>query len=186
MPGRSILPLFVLAATLGGPQVRGEVVHATANGFEVVVGVALDVSRDDAWRGFVDEIGAWWHPDHTVSGRTEGLYLDARPMGCFCESLGPDNGVVHMMVTIADRPRMLRLTGGLGPLGLKGVSGNMTVEFDETDGITRVVIHYAVGGFHEAGLDAVAPAVDAVLGDALLRFSRHLAATATPPRQSQP
>lgn len=185
MPGRSMLLVLIAAVSLGPPTSRAEVVHATANGFEVVVGVALHAARDAVWRGFVDEIGAWWHPDHTVSGRTEGLYFDARPMGCFCESLGPDNGVVHMIVTLADKPRMLRLTGGLGPLGLKGVAGNMTVEFDETDGVTRVVIHYAVGGFHESGLDGIAPAVDAVLADALDRLSQHVAATALP-RQPQP
>jgi len=62
---------------------------------------------------------------------------------------------------------MLRLTGGLGPLGLMGVNGNMTWEFfDEGEG-TRVKFTYAVGGYRQGGLDAVAVPVDYVIGEAL-------------------
>ncbi|MDX1480039.1 MAG: SRPBCC family protein [Woeseiaceae bacterium] len=186
MPGRDSLLLLLAIATIAVTPVRAEITHAAANGFEVVVTTRIEASREAVWRGFVDEIARWWNPDHTVSGRAEGLYLDARTMGCFCELLGPDNGVVHMIVTLVDKPHMLRLTGGLGPLGLKGVAGNMTVEIDEADGVSTVVLYYAVGGFHEAGLDSVAPAVDAVLGELLERLAEHVTDAAPEAQRSRP
>ena len=88
-------------------------------------------------------------------------------MGCFCEALAGDDGVVHLVVTSVSTHVMLRMTGGLGPLGLMGVDGNMTWEFfDNTDG-TRVKFTYAVGGYRAAGLDTIADPVDFVIGEAL-------------------
>jgi hypothetical protein len=79
-----------------------------------------------------------------------------------------------MMVTFVNPGVMLRLTGGLGPLGLMGVAGNMTLEFDEGDAGTVVTMQYAVGGYMDGGLDVVAPAVDAVLGEAMTRLMTYV------------
>ena len=65
----------------------------------------------------------------------------------------------------------LRMTGGLGPLGLMGVNGNMTWEFFDVEGGTKIRFSYAVGGYSPDGLDAIAPAVDYVVGEALQRLS---------------
>ena len=65
---------------------------------------------------------------------------------------------------------MLRFTGGLGPLGLMGVSGNMTLEFEDHDDGTLVTLNYAVGGYLDGGLDAIAPAVDTVLVEQVTRL----------------
>lgn len=105
-----------------------------------------------------------------MSGDANNLYIIAKPLGCFCERLGPDGGVVHMAVTFVNPGVMLRFTGGLGPLGLMGVNGNMTWEFDEHEDGTRVTINYAVGGYLAGGLDAVAAAVDGVLVDQAKRL----------------
>jgi len=69
---------------------------------------------------------------------------------------------------------MLRMTGGLGPLGLMGVDGNMTWEFGDDANGTRVRFTYAVGGYSAKGLDTIAPAVDFVLGEALGRLKAHV------------
>ena len=53
--------------------------------------------------------------------------------------------------------------GGLGPLGLMGVSGNMTWEFEDHEDGMQLTLNYAVGGYLNGGLDAVAEAVDGVL-----------------------
>ncbi|MEQ9563309.1 MAG: hypothetical protein RLN69_12380, partial [Woeseiaceae bacterium] len=60
---------------------------------------------------------------------------------------------------------MIRFNGGLGPLGLMGVDGNMTWEFEDAGEGTRVTLNYAVGGYRKGGLDAVAAAVDGVLAE---------------------
>jgi len=75
-----------------------------------------------------------------------------------------------MAVSFVNPGVMLRLTGGLGPLGLMGVSGNMTWEFDEVDGGTVVTLQYAVGGYMPGGLDTIAEAVDGVLVEQMTRL----------------
>jgi hypothetical protein len=69
------------------------------------------------------------------------------------------------MVTFVNPQVMIRFNGGLGPLGLMGVDGNMTWEFEDAGEGTRVTLNYAVGGYLKNGLDAIAPAVDGVLAE---------------------
>ena len=59
------------------------------------------------------------------------------------------------------------MTGGLGPLGLMGVNGNMTWEFFDDDNGTRIRFTYAVGGYSPDGLDTIAGGVDYVIAEAL-------------------
>jgi hypothetical protein len=77
-----------------------------------------------------------------------------------------------MTVTFVNPTVMLRLSGGLGPLGLMGVSGNMTWEFEDSDEGTSVTWNYAVGGYLPQGLDQIASAVDAVLSEQLNSLKR--------------
>jgi len=79
-----------------------------------------------------------------------------------------------MTATMINPGVVIRLTGGLGPLGLAGVSGNMTWEFEESQDSTKVKFTYAVGGYLAAGLDAVAGSVDYVVGEALSRLQAHV------------
>jgi hypothetical protein len=79
-----------------------------------------------------------------------------------------------MTVTFINPGVMVRLTGGLGPLGLMGVAGNMTWEFDESDEGTTVKLNYAVGGYMDGGLDNIAGAVDGVLIEAITRLKSYV------------
>lgn len=148
----------------------GEVVDAAAGGFTLVNETTVDRPRDEVWQAAITEIDQWWSSDHTISGEASRLRIEARPQGCFCEDLGEGAGVVHMTVTTHSPTAMLRLTGGLGPLGLMGVDGNMTWEFSDTDAGTRVRFTYAVGGYRPGGLDSIAGPVDSVIGEALQRL----------------
>ena len=69
---------------------------------------------------------------------------------------------------------VLRMTGGLGPLGLMGVSGNMTWEFEDLGAATKVTFTYAVGGYRSGGLEEVSAPVDFVIGEALTRLKSQL------------
>ena len=152
----------------------GEVVNAEATGFKIVSETVIDAQRADAWQAAINDIDKWWHSDHTVSGEARRLSISARPLGCFCEDLGDNAGVVHMTVTMVYPQAVLRLTGGLGPLGLMGVEGNMTWEFDDVGGRTAVTFTYAVGGFRPDGLDAMAQPVDLVISEALERLKAYV------------
>jgi hypothetical protein len=87
-----------------------------------------------------------------------------------CETLGSGAGVVHLTVTSVNPTVWLKLTGGLGPLGLMGVSGNMNWEFEDAEAGTTVRFTYAVGGYRPGGLDEISGAVDFVIGEALARL----------------
>jgi uncharacterized protein YndB with AHSA1/START domain len=159
---------FVVAASA-----NGEVIDSAPSGFSLVHEVTIAVPRDEVWRTAVGAIGQWWSSDHTISGDATKMSISAVPQGCFCEAIGEHAGVVHMTVTFVNPGVLLRLTGGLGPLGLLGVDGNMTWEFFDADDGTTVRFSYVVGGYRPGGLDQIAGGVDYVIGEALQRLKAY-------------
>ena len=175
-----LVPLLTILLVFGLlPRAAvAEVQDAGEGGFTIEQTAIVPVRRAVAWAAVVAEIGRWWNSDHTASGDAANLYINPLPMGCFCERLGDDGGLVHMLVTFANPGVMLRLTGGLGPLGLMGVNGNMTIEFEDLPGApdtTGITLRYAVGGYRADGLAELAEPVDAVLGEQLERLTNYLA-----------
>jgi len=168
---KSILVMVLIACA---PVASGEVRDAAANGFTTVNEVVIAGERVVAWKAAVQGIGQWWSSDHTVSGDAARMSIDPIMQGCFCESLGEQAGVVHLTVTMVNPAVLLRMTGGLGPLGLMGLDGNMTWEFEDAEEGTRVRFTYAVGGYSPTGLDTIAPAVDGVIAEALHRLKRYV------------
>ncbi|MBT8089961.1 MAG: SRPBCC family protein [Gammaproteobacteria bacterium] len=166
--------IVLIAILFVGTDALAEVVDAEAGGFTSVNEATIDAPRDAVWRAAIAEINQWWSSEHTISGEASRLRIEARPLGCFCEDLGEGAGVVHMTVTTHSPAAMLRLTGGLGPLGLMGVEGNMTWEFSDTDDGTWIRFTYAVGGYHPGGLDSLAAPVDGVIGEALERLKAYV------------
>ncbi len=163
--------LMTLAATIvfsGGAF--ADVTDSAQNGFTTVHEVVVNAPRQRVWQAAVDEIGQWWSDDHTINGDAGRMFIKSIPQGCFCETFENGGGVVHMTVTFANPGVILRLTGGLGPLGLMGVNGNMTWEFFDAEEGTRVRFTYVVGGYRPGGLDAIALPVDYVIGEALARM----------------
>lgn len=164
----SVLFFGLVSATAS----RADLLDAAAAGFTIQHEIIVAADRATVWNAATGAVGGWWNPEHTVAGGQ--MSIDPRPLGCFCESLEGGDGVVHLQVTSVSAGVMLRLTGGLGPLGLMGVSGNMTWEFFDSDLGTRVRFTYAVGGYRPGGLDALAAPVDTVVGDALRRLKSHV------------
>ena len=150
-----------------------EVMDSAIGGFTTVNEVTIDASRDVVWRTAIEEIDQWWSSDHTISGDAGRLSIRAVPQGCFCESMGDTAGVVHMTVTMVNPGVVIRLTGGLGPLGLMGVAGNMTWEFETLDDATKVTFTYVVGGYRQGGLVEMAGPVDSVIAEALARLKAY-------------
>jgi hypothetical protein len=165
MTHKSPLKAFVASVTacLIVTNSNGEVLDAAAGGFTISHKTEISASRVDVYSAAVDKVGDWWSDDHTLSGNAGNMYIEARTLGCFCEVLGEAGGVVHLIVTFVNPGVVLRLSGGLGPLGLMGVNGNMTWEFEDGDDGTIVILNYAVGGYVAGGLDSIAEAVDGVL-----------------------
>lgn len=167
------IALAIASYALSPSIAVAEVLNAAPGGFTVQHERLMAADRAATWTAALS-IGDWWSDDHTVSGDAGRMRIDARPLGCFCEYLGDDDGVVHLAVTSVSSQVMLRMTGGLGPLGLMGVNGNMTWEFFDDVAGTRVRFTYAVGGYYDKGLDTIAGPVDAVIGDALERLRSYV------------
>lgn len=175
MPIRRTSTLLIFVFLLTTVAIgRAEVVDAAANGFTVRHSSEISADRLAVYAAMVQNIGSWWNGDHSVSTNAANLYIDTNVPGCFCETLGQGAGLVHMAVTFVNPGVMLRMTGGLGPLGLMGVTGNMTWEFEEIDGVTTLTLQYAVGGYMPGGLDSIAQPVDGVLLDAVNRLKLYV------------
>lgn len=171
---RPISSIPTLLALCAGSTAMAEVIDSAPGGFSLVHEVIIEAPRAEVWQAAVDGIGNWWSSDHTISGDAHNMSIDPVPQGCFCEAIGDHAGVVHLTVTFVNPTVLLRLTGGLGPLGLMGVDGNMTWEFFDAEGATRVKFSYAVGGYRPGGLDTVAGPVDFVISEALGRLKAYV------------
>ena len=128
----SLAALLMLNSTA-----TAEVTDSAENGFTTTHEVIVNAPRVRVWQAAIDEIGKWWSDNHTVNGDAGRMSIDSVPQGCFCETFENGGGVVHMNVTFVNPGIILRLTGGLGPLGLMGVSGNITWEFFDAEEGTR-------------------------------------------------
>ena len=161
--------MAALLATVGNAA-RADVVTADAHGFELRSSVETTLRPDAAFRRFL-AVAKWWSDDHTYSGQARRLRIDARPGGCWCESLPGGGGVQHMTVAYVDAPRALRFLGGLGPLQELAVQGAMTVTFKQQGSGTRVTLVYRVAGQRAGGFAELAPVVDSVLRTQLGRYA---------------
>jgi uncharacterized protein YndB with AHSA1/START domain len=154
--------------------INADVIGAGPGGFSLLNEVTIDAPRAVVWAAAIDDVGQWWNGEHSISGDSTNMSIDPRPQGCFCEAIGEHAGVVHLTVTFVNPNVLLRLTGGLGPLGLMGVNGNMTWEFFDAEDGTRVRFSYVVGGYQPEGLDSLAAPVDYVIAEALLRLQAYV------------
>jgi len=162
---RLLIVAGLVSCGLTSQPAFAEIVDAAPGGFTVRLELDIAASQDAVYDVAVGRINEWWSSDHTFSGDAANMYIEQKLGGCFCESFSDDGGVIHMLVTFLNRGRMVRLTGGLGPLGLMGVNGNMTWEFNGTEDGTQWVVTYSVGGYSAAGLDKIAGPVDQTLDE---------------------
>jgi hypothetical protein len=163
----------ILALALALPNAaHAEVKAAGASGFLLEERVEIAASADEALHTLLD-VGRWWNPQHTFSGRAENLSIDARPGGCWCERLEGGGFVRHMELAALLPGRAVRFTGALGPLLALGASGTLSFTVQPgAPGRVGVTATYAVSGFQPQGFVALAAAVDGVLAEQLTRYAR--------------
>jgi uncharacterized protein YndB with AHSA1/START domain len=166
--------LLILWCVLIAAPVRAEILDSTPAGFTVktVAGVQAPAAR--VYQALTDRVGSWWDASHSYSGNAANLSIDARPGGCFCERL-PTCGVQHMTVIYADPGKLLRMTGGLGPLQDLAVTGVMSWKLTESSGQTTIELTYKVAGYAPGGgVGAFAMPVDNVLSGQLKRLVQYV------------
>ncbi|MBX9797614.1 SRPBCC family protein [Sphingomonas sp.] len=171
------LALFAIAALACSTPASADVVQATPAGFEISQTITIDAAPDAVW-DVLRSPQKWWDKEHTYSGDSANLYLDAQATGCFCEKLPGKGSVEHGHVVYVEPGRALRLHAALGPLQAEGVTGALTLTLQrQGEQATVVKLSYVVGGFVRGGAEAMATKVDAVLAVQLA----HLKAAAEAP-----
>ena len=155
---------------------HAEVTHATDQGFAVLHVVKINAPPEKVWTTLIAP-QSYWSSSHSWSGDAANMYLDPQAGGCFCEKIpaktaegGSLNSVEHMRVIYSERPRILRMSGALGPLQSEGVVGTMNVAMEADGTGTKISMSYVVGGFMRMKPQDIALAVDAVIGEQLLRL----------------
>ena len=74
----------------------------------------------------------------------------------------------------------LRMTGGLGPLQSEAVTGVLTMTLEPEGEMTRISWDYVVGGYMRMPMAELAPLVDQVVGEQLLRLAARLGTVMDP------
>lgn len=165
---------WVLMLLAGAAGARAEVRDSAPGGFTVENSVVVAATAGEAWDALVDDVDAWWPRDHTWWGKDSTLVIEPRSGGCFCETAG-DREARHLVVVFADPGRVLRMTGGLGPLQGMGLDGTLEFRLAPVEGGgTRITLWYRVGGYTPDDLSKFAPVVDRVQALQLGGLAAHL------------
>ena len=139
-----------------------DVVDRSASGFTLNSVVRVAAPSETVYRHLIN-LGAWWGKDHTYTGDSANMSLEARAGGCWCEKLPNGGGVEHGRVTNLAPGTLVRLSAALGPLQELGVTGSLTWQLAKSGQETTVTMTYAVGGYVPGGLEKLAPLVDQVM-----------------------
>src|SRR5688572_16887522 len=108
-------PALTLAlALIPSAYASAEVVSAESNGLEVRHTLQLAAASEAVYAALVQP-ARWWNPQHSWSGQSSNLTLDAQAGGCFCEKLPTGGSVQHLTVVMVKPLQELRMRGALGP-----------------------------------------------------------------------
>lgn len=170
------LAVVALLALCLPQSVAAGVVASSDTTFVTRSEVVVPTRPTAVWRDLVDP-ARWWDPEHTWSGKAANLSLDPRAGGCFCELLGtgepggPHGSVEHLHVVQVLSGRLLRMTGGLGPLQSEPVGAVLSIALATAGEGTRVSFEYKVSGLATIKGGEIASAVDGVLAAQLARLA---------------
>ena len=159
--------LLILFALIGGSvafsSAQARIIDQAPNGFTVENSEGVPADPEIAWKVFVNDVGKWWPADHSWWGDASKLSISEKAGGCFCEINGAQQAW-HMTVTFVDPGKLMRMTGGLGPLQGMGLNGALEWRFAEEKGGTRITLWYRAGGYTPDDLSKFVPVIDQVQG----------------------
>ena len=172
--------ILLASAALAMPgNARAEVKDASASGFTVENSSVVAVDATTAWRALVEDIDRWWPKDHSWWGTASTLRIEPKAGGCFCEAMHGDatggRQAEHLRVTHVEPGKLLRMTGGLGPLQGMGLHGALEFRLAPEGEGTRITLWYRAGGYTPDDLSKFAPIVDRVQSQQLAGLVDYLA-----------
>ena len=151
----SALSLFATSQTLA------DVVYANDRGFKITNSFKTSKTEQQVWQALVYKVDAWWPKDHSWWGDKGTFSIDPIAGGCFCEKSGK-NSAEHMHIAFVEHGKLLRMTGGLGPLQGMGLYGALDWKINGDDSETAVTLTYTVSGYYPDGYSKLAVIVDKV------------------------
>lgn len=152
-----------LGAMLTAAPAQAEIKESNASGFTVSHVKVVPAKPAEVWAALAQP-GRWWSSAHSWSGDAKNLTLDPQLGGCFCERWS-GGAAEHARVIHVQTGKVLRLRGSLGPLQAEALTGTLTFLITPEGAGTKIIVDYVVGGHASFGVDAVAPAVDGVIGE---------------------
>ena len=152
---------LVLLGALAYSSVEAKIVDQAPNGFTLENSEWVPTDPQASWKSFVNDVGQWWPADHSWWGDASKLSISEKVGGCFCELNGAQQAW-HMTVTFVDPGKLMRMTGGLGPLQGMGLDGALEWRFVAENGGTRITLWYRAGGYTPDDLAKFVPVVDKV------------------------
>lgn len=166
-----VYPILLALALLCLPlsQAHGKIIQQSDTGFLVTHMAEIEAGPDEIWRRLIKP-SAWWDSDFSWSGSSDGLYLDEKAGGCFCEKLPADKGagsVEHMRVIHFSKGKVLRMQGAIGPLQSEAMLGTFTAVIapvPDRPGMSRVSFSYIAGGYMRFPMKRMAENIDKVIG----------------------
>lgn len=161
--------LMVSASMMGAAQ--AEVVSAAPDHFTLKLQADTELSTDEVWARLVDP-KSWWLGEHSYSGDSANLSIDAQAGGLWREDW-EGGSVWHGTVLQAQPGKVLSLNAPFGPLQGMAVTSVWTISLDtNSDGGTTITFDHVTNGTAASGLDTVAAAVDFVKAEALKSLAR--------------
>ena len=183
---RAVTAAAVACALVAAPPASAEVRGSSDAGFVSHNEVLVAADAQTAWDALVRP-GTWWNGEHTYSGDAANLRIEPTSGGCFCESIPASGGEIeHMRVIYMVPGSTLRLSGGLGPLQSEAVTGVLTMTLAPDGEMTRISWDYVVGGYMRMPMGQLAPLVDQVVGEQLLRLAARLGTVMDPASRRAP
>ena len=159
---KTLNKLFALSLLIS-LQSHAEVVQVSPHGFIVKNEIVTTAPAATVWQALINDVDKWWPKDHSWWGDKGTFSIEPRAGGCFCEVSG-DKSAEHMHIAFVDPEKLLRMTGGLGPLQGMGMYGALDWTFSQDGASTKVTLTYRVIGINPDGFEKWAPGVAHVQG----------------------
>ncbi len=164
-----ILLRLMVCSCLFCAVAHAEVVESSPERYVLKQQMESSLSPPQLWKRLL-EPSSWWHPDHTYSGDSANLSLDAKAGGLWREDW-EGNSVFHGSILQVQTEKTLRLNAPFGPLQALAVNVVWTINIEPVEsGGSLVTFDEIANGTAASKLDALAGAVDFVKTEAIKRL----------------
>jgi uncharacterized protein YndB with AHSA1/START domain len=163
-----LLMLASLFAVIS-PVATADVIASSSDHYTLKQEAVSSLTPGQVWAKLIKP-KTWWHPDHTYSGKSEHLSLNAEAGGLWREDW-EQGSVFHGSVLLAQPGKLLRLNAPFGPLQELGVNVVWTITILPHKEGSKIVFDEIANGTNASKLDTLAPAVNFVKTEAINRLA---------------